>query len=311
MIKGIYKIYENGQLVGEYPNVITTQGFNIIRNYLASSTKNWAGAIAVGALNNNAPSVSDTSLEFELSRYNINVSGVRGNNIVLSAEIDEKFSGQIFEVGIYPTISNESSVGFDDRVIATFNENWTNISGASLSSSNFEGADDNPLARSGYRSIIFNDSALDAYCETSVGISGYSDLDSISILYKTAQTGVSKTIRLTFYDDQFPTAGTRYYDFQFNGSSIGYKKVTQQLGYFTETGNFNGQVSKIQLGSSAGDFATIHIDSIKFDDSDETNPDFALVSRALIGQAGESGSDDYFEKRAGSTMSIEYEMELS
>lgn len=311
MIKGKYRVYENGSLIGEYNNIITNQGFNIIRNYLAGNTDAWAGAISLGALNLSAPSSSDISMEFELARYNIDTSGVRGNNILLSAEVDSNFSGQIYEIGIYPTLRNEMSGGFDDRVIATFNENWTDTSGVALNPNKFEGAEDNPLARSGYRSIIFDDSALTTYSETSVGINGYSDLDSISILYKTSSLGANKTIRLTFYDSQLPTAGTKYYDFQFDGTTLGYKKVSQLLGYFTETNDFNGDVSRVELSSLSGDYATIHIDSIKFDDSDETNPDFALVSRALIGQVGGTASTDYFEKREGSTMTIEYEMELT
>ena len=58
-------------------------------------------------------------------------------------------------------------------------------------------------------------------------------------------------------------------------------------------------------------FATIHLDAIKLNDVDETNPDFALISRALIGQVGGSASSDYFEKRAGTNMTIEYVVELS
>ena len=296
MIKGKYRVYENGSLIGEYNNIITTQGFNIIRNYLAGNTDAWAGAISLGALNLSSPSLSDISMEFELARYNIDASGVRGNNILLSAEVDSNFSGQIYEVGIYPTLRNEMSGGFDDRVIVTFNENWVDSAGVSLPSNKFEGAEENPLARSGVRSMIFD---------------GYSDLDSISILYKTAVLGANKTIRLTFYDNQLPTAGTKYYDFQFDGTTTGYKKISQLLGYFTETNNFNGDVSRVELSSLSGDYATIHIDSIKFDDSDETNADFALVSRALIGQVGGTASTDYFEKRDGSTMTIEYEMELT
>lgn len=304
-------MYENDSLIGEYNNIITTQGFNIIRNYLAGNTDAWAGAISLGALNLSSPSLSDISMEFELARYNIDASGVRGNNILLSAEVDSNFSGQIYEVGLYPTLRNEMSGGFDDRVIVTFNENWVDSTGVSLPSNKFEGAEENPLARSGVRSMIFDDTSLTTYAETSVGINGYSDLDSISILYKTAVLGANKTIRLTFYDNQLPTSGTKYYDFQFDGTTTGYKKISQLLGYFTETNNFNGDVSKVELSSLSGDYATIHIDSIKFDDSDETNTEFALVSRALIGQVGGTASTDYFEKRDGSTMTIEYEMELT
>lgn len=311
MINGKYKIYENGSLVAESNNVITTQGFNIIRNYLAGNVTSWASAISIGAMNSSAPTISDTSMEFELVRYDVVVSGVRGNNVLLSAEVDSTFSGQIYELGIYPTRRNVSSNGFDDRVIATFDENWMDTLGVSLENNKFDGSEESPIARSGSRRLIFNNNALTTYAEIGVGINGYSDLDSISILYKTAQTGADKTIRLTFYDDQLPVAGTKYYDFNFSGIAIGYKKVSELLGNFTETGNFNNQVSKVELKSLSTTAATIHIDAIKFDDIDETDPNFALISRALIGNAGGTATTDYFEKRAGSNMVIEYEMEIS
>jgi hypothetical protein len=262
-------------------------------------------------MNSSAPSITDTGLEFEITRVPVTLSTVRGSEIILSADIGTEVAGRIFELGVYPTVTNSFSAGFDDRVIANFSETWVDNLGTELLSSNFDGTEENPVARIGYRNLIMNNSGLVTSYSVGIDLSGYSDLDSISMLYKIASTGSNKTVRLTFYDDQLPTAGTKYYDFILSGSTAGYKKETVQLGYFTETGNFNNNVSRVELSTAAGAFATAHIDSIKLDDADETNPNFALISRALIGQVGGSSSNDYFEKRSGTNMTIQYVVEIS
>jgi hypothetical protein len=310
-MKGKYLIYENDSLIGEFYNVLTTEGKSIIRNYLAGNVGTWAGSISIGAMNSSAPSINDTGLEFEITRVPVTLSTVRGSDIVLSADIGTEVSGRIFELGVYPTVTNSFSAGFDDRVISNFSETWLDGSGSVLASSNFDGTEESPVARIGYRNLILNNSGLSTSYSVGIDLSGYSDLDSISMLYKIASTGVNKTVRLTFYDDQLPTAGTKYYDFILSGSNAGYKKETVELGYFTETGNFNNNVSRIELFTAAGSFATAHIDSIKLDDADETNPNFALISRALIGQVNGSASTDYFEKKSGTNMTIQYVVEMN
>ena len=308
---GKYFVYQNNELIGEYQNVLTTEGKSLIRNYLAGNVQSWSGSIAIGAMNFNSPSSSDSGLEFEIIRVPVVLSTVKGTNIILSADISSEIAGRIFELGVYPTVTNSFSAGFDDRIISNFSEDWVDSSGVSLISSNFNGTEESPIARVGYRNLIIGNSGINCFYSSGIDISGYSDLDSMSILYNITSSGANKTVRLTFYDNQLPTPGTKYYDFVIPGSSTGYKVITQQFAYFTETGNFNNNVSKIGLSSSSGTFAVVNIDSIKLDDVDETNPNFALVSRALIGQAGGSASTDYFEKRAGTNMTIEYVVELS
>lgn len=311
MILGKYVIYENGIKRGEYNNILTTEGKNIIRNYLAGNIGAWSGSLAIGAMNSSAPAVTDLGLEFEITRVPVVLATVRNTNIILSADIDSDTAGRIFELGVYPTITNSFSAGFDDKVITNFGENWLDGTGTSLGSGNFDGTEEVPTARLGYRNLIIGNSGITAEYSIGVDLSGYSDLDSLSILYKVATTGSNKTVRLTFYDNQLPTAGTKYYDFVIPGSTSGYGKLTKELGYFTETGNFNNSVSKIKITSTAANNAIIHLDAIKLDDVDETNPNFALVSRALIGQVGGSATTDYFEKKAGTNMTIEYVVELT
>lgn len=310
-MRGKYRIFEDGVLKEEVENLITTEGKNLIRNYLAGTAGSWSGSIAIGALNSQAPSVSDSGLQFEIVRVPVTLSAVRGSDIILSADIEPETAGRIFELGVYPTVTNSFSAGFDDRTIASFAENWVDSSGVSLVSSKFDGTEDAPTARVGYRNLIVNNSAMDTNYSLGLNLSGYSDLDSLSILYKVTSTGTNKVVRITFYDDQLPTAGTRYFDFTLDGSTTGYKKTTEIFGNFTSTGGFNGNVANISITSASGSFAVVHLDAIKLDDADETNPNFALVSRALIGQVGGTASTDYFEKRAGVNMTIEYVVELS
>lgn len=308
---GKYFVYEDNKLIGEYPNVLTTEGKSLIRNYLSGNVPAWSGSIAIGAMNANSPSISDSGLEFEIIRVPVVLSTVKGNDIILSADLSSEIAGRIFELGVYPTVTNSFSAGFDDRVIANFSEDWVDSSGVSLGSANFNGTEELPTARVGYRSLIIGNTGINCSYGVGIDLSGYSDLDSMSILYNVVSSGSNKTIRFTFYDNQLPTPGTRYYDFVIPGASTGYGVITQQFAYFTETGNFNNNVSKIGISSSSGTFASVNLDSVKLDDVDETNPNFALVSRALIGQAGGNSSSDYFEKRAGTNMTIEYVVELT
>lgn len=311
MVKGKYIFKIDNNIIAECSNVITENGFSIIRNYLSGSAKAWAGSIAVGALNLNAPTTTDSALEFEISRVPVLISSVDDLEVVLNATLGQNLEGRIFELGLYPAITNVQSQGFDDKVITTFSEVWTDSSGVELTSGNFSGTEESVDGRSGYRNLIIGNSGITAVLDSGIDISGYSQLDSITILYKTHSTGSNKTVRLTFIDDQLPTAGTKYFDFTLDGSATGYKTITTLFGNFTTTGDFNNNVSEITISSSAASGAVVHLDAIKFDDTDETNLDFALVSRALVGAAGGTTSNDYIIKPSGVEMDVEYRLEIS
>lgn len=311
MIRGRYLIKIDGEVVSECNNIITTDGLSIIRNYLVGNLTNWAGSIAVGSLNLVTPSINDTQLEFQIARVPVSISSVEDNEIVLNATLGAELEGQIYELGVYPAVVNITSQGFDDKLVTTFNEDWTDSSGVSLTSGNFSGSIDSVDGRSGYRNLIVGASGISAFYTASIDISGYSQLDSISMLYKTHSTGANRTVRITFIDDQLPTAGTRYYDFTLNGSATGYKTLTTLFGNFVSTGNFNNTVSQISITSSAAAGCTVHLDAIKFNDTDETNLDFALVSRALVGTTGGTTTNDYIIKSSGVEMDVEYRLELT
>lgn len=308
MIKGRYIISHNGEIISESENIITSEGMNIIRSYLAGFTPIWCGAIAIGSMNSTSPSSTDTSLDFQVARIPVSLISVEGNEIVVKGSLSAEFQAEIYELGIYPTVTNSTSSGYDDKLLLNASETWFNISdGLVINSSNFASG-----GRVGFRNIIFNDSAKNIYSDTAVNLNGYSSLDSIGLLYKTQTTGSNKTVRLTFYDNQLPTPGTKYYDFTLVGGQTGYKSLETLLGNFTETGNFNGEVTRIGLScSSTTGSGVFYFDALKINDEDETNPNFALVSRSLVGVQNGTSSTDYVVKPAGIEVDIEYRMEVS
>lgn len=308
MASGKYIIYQGGKVISESNNIITNEGMNIIRSYLCGTISAWAGAIAIGTMNSTNPSATDTSLDYEVSRVPVTIISIEGNEIIVRASVAAEFSAKIYELGIYPAITNSTSLGFDDRLILSFDEVFLNSSdGLPASSSLFTES-----TRIGGSALIFNTSARDLYVEKVINLTGYSGLDSFSLLYKTHSIGNNRNVTITLYDNQLPTPGTSQVVMSLDGSALGYKKVTQLFGNFVNTNNFNGQVVKIGVsGSSASGAGTFYLDAFKVNDSDETNPNFALVSRSLIGTQNGDTSTDYVVKPAGVEVDIEYRLDIS
>lgn len=306
---GKYRIYINNELVNESYNILTTNGKNIIRQYLSGAAPAWAGSIAVGAMNKNSPSATDTSLEFEIQRFPIFVKYVDSSEIVCTATLDSDLEARIFEVGLYPTTLNSSSKGFDDKVIVNGEEDWTDNSGNILTSSSYSGTEISPQGRVGYRNLILSNSAQTFKLLSGEDISGYSDSDSITILYNVATIGTNKSITITLEDDTLPTPKTKYKTFIITTSSTGYNSITTTLGTFTEDNGFSGRLSKIKI-TTASSTSIIHLDAIKFDDIDNSDELFALISRALIGNQNGVATTDYVQKTSGEEAIIEYRVEF-
>lgn len=308
MISGRYILKHQEKIISESNNAITSQGLYLIRSYLANPTSNWAGAISIGAMNSTASASDNQSLDFELARIPVMLRSVENNEIVVKGVLNSDFSGRIFELGLYPEVFNTLSDGFDDRLLLNFDEVWLKTSdNLQFAESNFS-----TDSRAGANNLEIGTSAIDIYTNIGINLSGYTSLDESSLMYNVKATGTNRTFRLTFIDSQLPTPGTKYADFTLVCSSTGYKKIDVLLGNFTETGNFNSDVVKINItASSYANTAEVELDAFRINDADETNPDFALVSRSIIGVQNGSLSTDYVNKPAGVEVDIEYRVQLS
>lgn len=308
MIKGTYSIFINGNKVSESSNAITTQGMNIIRSYLANPSYSWSGAISIGCLNTTAASSTNTSMDFEITKVPVLLRSVDNSEIVLKSTLEADIECQIYEIGLYPSVFNNTSNGYDDKIIVNFDEEWFDSSTLlEINNANYSSS-----SRVGSRSIIIPQTVIDFSYDLSFDLTGYSSLDEISFLYNVTSTGSDRTITVTLHDNQLPTAGTKSANIVLDGSSTGYKKVSELLGNLSELNNFNGSISKISISTLEDLTASeLNIDSIRINDSDEVDPNFSLVSRSLIGVVSGESSSDYVSKPLGIEADIEYRLEIS
>ena len=309
MIRGKYSIYIDGVLVDEAANIITTSGLNLIKKYLTGSVAEWAGALAIGAMNSSSPTVSDSILEYEYARSPIILKSydTSTGEIVLKATFPTTLVGQIFELGIFSYNNNPFSNGFDDKILFNFDETWYNVADSSSASTTASG-------RIGkYNYAVASSASSNIFTYSSVDISGYSNSDIFEILYNvsTLQAG-TRSATVTFYDNQSPTRGSASLVFAMDTSSTGYKKSSASYANLVKSASFNGRLSQINLFvEGTGKTSVLQLDSLKIRDVALTDENYCLVSRALIGVAGGTSITDYFTKQSGASMDIEYRMTVS
>jgi len=304
-MQGKYFIYINKKLVHKCKNIITDDGMHIIRTYMAGGVPDWAGALSIGASNSTTPAVTDRSLEFESIRVPVLLKSVENNELIISGTLPAAFNGKIYEIGLYSSVVNISSEGFDDRLLVNFDETWTDSNSSALSSSLFSST-----SRVGSKSLDISNVSVYAQANSTVDLSGYSSLDTLSILYNVTATGSSRVFTLTFEDDQLPSPGSKSISITLPTATTGYKIFTTELGNFTNN-NFNNTISKIIISASSSPSAgEVEIDSIRINDADEIDPLFALVSRSLIGVVSGNSLSDYIIKNPGIEVDIEYRVRI-
>jgi hypothetical protein len=310
LLKGKYSIYIDGVEKLESDNIITTSGINIIRKYLTGSVAEWAGSIAIGAMNSTDPSITDSILQYEFSRYPINLKSydTSTGEIILKASFPAALAGKIYELGVFSYTRNPFSNGFDDRVIFNFDEYWLNTgvgTTASLNTSGRVGSNDLPVAAN-------TSYAVD--CTTSLDISGYSSSDYLDILYNvnTLQTSATRLVTIKFTDSQIPTPATASIALPLSASSTGYQIYSVPVSSIYKDATFNNNVTRIYLTvESNSKTSVLTIDGAKFRDVSLSDDNLCLVSRALIGIRNGDGTTDSFTKTVGSEMDIEYRMTIS
>jgi len=299
----------DNEIVGEYENIVTSSGINLIKKYLTGAVAEWAGSIAIGAMNNSSPSASDSILEYEYARSKILLKSydTSTGEIILKANFSAALSGQIYEIGIFSYTNNPFSNGFDDKLLFNFDEGWYNSSTASSVTMSASG-------RVGSKNYLIQSSASSSiYTNIGLDISGYSNYDYLDFLYNvTASQAGTRAASIIFTDNQIPTAGTASIVINLDSSTTGFKKLSAQFASVTRSATFNNQISRITLiFEGTGKTSTIQADALKIRDVSLSDENLCLVSRALIGVTGGTTSTDYFSKMPGAEMDIEYRMTIS
>lgn len=142
-MKGIYRVYADGQLVAESENIITNRGRIAIGRYLAGQRPEWASAIVIGS-GGTAQLVTDEELEMEFWREEIDLKEYSSGDaeVILRSIIPAPVIGKIHEIGVYCTISNLRQISGSPIALSfdTNAESWTISDGASDTTNNRIGA---------------------------------------------------------------------------------------------------------------------------------------------------------------------------
>lgn len=100
-MRGKYTFKQDGRVVAESENLITTAGKRVIIDYIAGYTQRIAGAILLG-IGNTAASLSDKSLNFEVSRVPVDLASAdySNNAVVFKGQVPAEQSFTVYETGI-------------------------------------------------------------------------------------------------------------------------------------------------------------------------------------------------------------------
>lgn len=313
-IKAGYVIRENGAVVGEVENLLTTSGKRIMASFMAGLTTRWAGAIAVGAIGTSV-GATGTRLGFEWGRAEISSSAVSygqgtsgAHRLVFKGTLDQSFAGKIYEIGIFPQTANVAAGVGQSQAISfggsadTWQQYvggvWTTITPTFDSVNNRVGGDMAllPVVAGATEYYRIGGIALD--------LSQYSNTDLINFSFLNATTNPSSLSVVMGTDDNNwfysnPDPAT------WLGATGAYKAATLTKGDFGSSGTPDwGNITSIEFDITApgGGAVDLYIDGIRMEDTDTFNPDFALVSHAVMGSP--------VTKTGGTVMDIEYYLDV-
>lgn len=303
-MRGFYRIYEDGVLVGEQENIITTAGRRIIADYLAGLVAQWAGAIAIGA-GATTPAVADARLDFEYYRNAVESKtvsyglGTGGTHVItVKSSIDNATAGTIVEVGLYPTQFNDKAASGGGYVISQGDstEPWYVYSGGDwVANTNVP---DTANALIGTDGVVL-DTGNHRLAGVSYDFSAYSGQDQ----FQTAMQILSGTP--SGIEIRFNTDDSNYFSYTPTLSALvsgtSYTVSSLNKSAWTATGSPDwSNITSIEFQISGT--CTVLMDGIRVSDADTVNPSYALVSRAVLTTP--------IIKNNGSLMEIEYYVEI-
>lgn len=260
--------------------MLTNEGKNHIRRFLAGYTPLLAQSVAVG-IGNRAEVATDAALQLEVARSQIESTyyDFVNNDLIFKAAVPTEFSGKIYEVGIYSLETDPSSGEFSSRNLVTFDsatEDWAKSDG---SYSDYATAN----ARVGDDALTISPAASGSITnylkEIELDLSGYSSADAFVFAYNNANSDTS-SLRFRFLTD-----ATNYYDFILTEQTAGYKIVEVTKGSAVATGVPSWtNITEIQVtvNSGAGGAAVVDFDAIRIEDKDAAALDYILVARKVL-----------------------------
>ncbi|XAO35238.1 minor tail protein [Streptomyces phage Francob] len=295
-MRGIYRFYQNGNLIAEQPNLITTEGERLILRYLAGQSPSLGAAIGAG-VSAVAATVNDTRLGFEVERISVSLRNADYTNsaVVFKGTIEQDVVMNIYEMGLWSSGSNTLSGEFDSRLITTFDlelEEWSNV--VADTTANRTSADSAKISAT-------SSSTTQARLDVELDLSGYSANDTFLLAFSKPDNNIT-TIKLVFED--VIGGGNAILSKTVSALPTGYNVLQFRKGDFTITGTFSWEtVTRMGFDVTAGGTGSyVILDGLRVEDLDTPNQDFVLVSHAILGSP--------IQKTNVAPMDVEYALEF-
>lgn len=272
---GTYRFIQDGNVIAESSNLITTAGKKALLDYAARFTKQLVGSLVVG-IGSTAAAVGDKRLAFEVSRASVQNNSVDypNNAVVFKATIPQDLAVTIYEVGAH-TLDGTQLEDFGSQLLLDFNSLYDSWSAGAYVSTN---------SRMG--SALQMTSPVSSATTYTLGnlfldLSGYSASDTFTLAYRANNAFVSS---VSF---RFVTSAGNYYATAISAPTSGTYTIASVLkSAFTSTGSpdwSNITQVDIVVTSTGGGIGSIDFDAVRVDDTDANREESVLFSRSVLG----------------------------
>lgn len=296
-ISGLFKFYQNGELIGEAQNSLTQVGRILAIKTLMGAIPSFGTSIGVGVSSvGNQTAVDglipDTRLGFKVASSPVIGSNLDNNPnydvILFKSKLTDSLSYRIYEVGLFSDPLLSGATGYKDELVLGF-ENEDNLylvsNGTFLNDDSYTdntnifitGANHTTYGdkfRIGRRALVLNGSGAVGTSNGFVGLDQYDDLDKVTLSFYSAG-GV--TIAARFYTDN------SYRQYTFTSSTSGYHVISSDLGAGTTSGSgFDwASISKVEVQRTSGSSYAV-LDGLKLENVNLLDTNRGMVSRAVL-----------------------------
>lgn len=289
-MKGTYRIYQDGKLIAEQSNLITTEGKKAILRYLAGHSGAIARSLAVGT-GTAAATLTDTKLQFEVSRANVSIISPDyvTQKVVFKATLPQGAQFAIWEIGAL-TVAETELYG---KMLLTFDQE-TELWSAGTFQSDVTRIGADSLRVNAALSTTTTSTLSDIFMETG----DYSDTDKFSMAYIPQDTNLN-SLKL-----RLKTDASNYFEYTFTQLTTGYKIESWSKSAMTKTGTPTWDSitsADLIVNAKAAGATNVDFDGLRIDSILVSNTDYALVSRTVLGAA--------VTKLDTSQMDIEYTLD--
>jgi len=308
-MRGFYRIYKGDTLVCEQNNSLTIVGRSLIIKSLLGLIPSVGGSIVIGVDGQSNPALNSDKLidlnnmGFSIGQSPVQVSTLdRTDNVdalVFKTTINDPLKYTIYEVGLYPESIQDQIVQFSDLLLfnGESDDGWTEGStelSSKVSGSRMISADiANGTYRIGNEAVYIDPGSTVFSTIFYKNFTEFSDKDLLKLAVD--PTGTSGSLLIKFETDD-----SNYYSKTFTISSGGYQILSCTKDEILATGTPAWEnINKISITMTT---TGLVLDGIKFDDTDNIDVNYGLVSRTALGTP--------IQKSAGEPITIEYYLVL-